>query len=166
MKKLFYYIILSYFVVSCAGGYSFTGASIEPGTNTFYVEAFENRASIVQPILSTELTEDLISKVRSSTNLRFDSDGADIVFKGVITSYSVSPTAIQGDDRAAKNRLTITIRMTFTNNKNEKMSYEQSFTRFKDYDSELSLNDVEEALIKQINEELVEDVFNKALVNW
>lgn len=148
------------------GGYSFTGASISPQTKTFFVEHFNNRASIVQPMLSSELTLALTNKVSSSTTLKSSDDNPDVYFKGTITAYNITPVSIQGDDKAAKNRLTITVKISCVNKQDKKQSFEQSFSRFKDYDSGLSLSDVEESLMKQINEELVEDIFNKAFVNW
>ncbi len=151
---------------SCAGGYSFTGASISPDTKTFSVEPFVNRANIVQPILASELTNALVNKVNSSTTLTQIDSEADVSFSGTIEGYSVSPSSIGADDRAAKNRLTITIRVVFKNNKNPKANYQTRFSRFKEYDSSFSLSDVEESLIKEINEELIEDVFNKSFVNW
>ena len=154
------------FLNSCVGGYSFTGASINAETKTFHVENFINRASIVQPIMSTELTYALINKIRSGTSLNETEDEADAVFTGTITSYRVSPTAISSNDQAAKNRLTITVKVKYTNRTDSKSNFEESFTRYKDYDASLSLSAVEEALIKEINEELVDDIFNKAFVNW
>ncbi len=153
-------------VASCAGGYSFTGASISPDTKTFSVEPFVNRASIVQPILASELTNALVNKVNSSTSLTQVDSEADVAFSGTIEGYSISPSSIGADDKAAKNRLTITIRVIFKNNRNPKDNYQTRFSRFKEYDSSYSLSEVEESLIKEINEELIEDVFNKSFVNW
>lgn len=166
MKKVFFAIIIATIFSSCVGGYSFTGASISPESKTFSVEQFVNRSRMVQPMLASEITLALNNKISSGTNLKSVNNDADISFKGTITSYSISPVSIQGDDKAAKNRLTISIKVNCINRKDKKMNFEQTFSRFRDYDSGLSLNDVEEALIKQINEELVEDVFNKAFVNW
>lgn len=151
---------------SCVGGYSFTGASISPDTKTFSVEPFTNRASIVQPILASEITNALVAKINSSTSLVQVNDNADVAFVGTITGYSVTPFSIGANDKAAKNRLTITIKVKFTDSKNPKSNYQTQFTRFREYDSGYSLSDVEESLIKEINEELVEDVFNKSFVNW
>lgn len=148
------------------GGYSFTGASVSADVKTFSVETFINRAPIVQPILASELTYALTNKIKSSTNLTATDYDGDLAFKGTITGYSVTPTAISSNDQAAKNRLTITVKAEFINKKDPKMNFQQSFSRYRDYDSGLSLSDVEESLINQINEELVEDIFNKALVNW
>jgi hypothetical protein len=91
---------------------------------------------------------------------------ADVSFRGTITGYSITPTAIGANDRAAKNRLTITIRVVFENTINPKDNYQTQFSRFRDYDSNFSLSEVEESLINEINEELVEDIFNKSFVNW
>ena len=157
---------LSILFFSCQGGYSFTGASVNAETKTFRVENFVNRASIVQPILSSELTYALINKIRSGTNLIETEDEADAVFTGTITSYNVTPTAISSNDQASKNRLSITVKIKYTNRTDSKSSFEQNFTRYKDYDASLSLSSVEEALIKEINEELVDDIFTKAFVNW
>jgi outer membrane lipopolysaccharide assembly protein LptE/RlpB len=153
-------------LVSCVGGYSFTGASIAPEVKTYQVEAFQNRASIVQATLASDLTNDLVNKINSSTSLEQVNANADVSFQGTITGYSITPTSIGANDRAAKNRLTITIRITFVNNKNPKENYQTQFSRFRDYDSNFSLSEVEESLINEISEELVEDIFNKSFVNW
>lgn len=166
MKKVILSIVITILFSSCIGGYSFTGASISPETKTYSVDQFSNRASIIQPMLASDLTLALINKISSGSNLQSVNNDADISFKGTIISYNVTPVSIQGDDKAAKNRLTITIKVVCVNRKDKKMDFTQNFSKFRDYDSSLSLSDVEEALIKQINEELVEDVFNKAFVNW
>ncbi|MDR1725828.1 MAG: LPS assembly lipoprotein LptE [Bacteroidales bacterium] len=168
MKRLlvFFFIILLMLVSACVGGYSFTGASVSADVKTFSVENFVNRASIVQPILASEMTYALTNKIKSSTNLTaVDYDG-DLSFKGIISGYTVTPTAISSNDQATQNRLTITIKVEFINKKNPKANFTQSFSRFKNYDSQLSLSEVEENLISEINSELIDDIFNKALVNW
>ncbi len=166
MKKFILSLVITILFSSCIGGYSFTGASISPDTKTYSVDQFSNRASLIQPMLASDLTLALINKISSGSNLQSVNSDADISFKGTITAYFITPVSIQGNDKAAKNRLTITIKVTCVNRKDKKKDFSQSFSKFRDYDSSLSLNDVEEALIKQINEELVEDVFNKAFVNW
>ncbi|MBR1769598.1 MAG: LptE family protein [Bacteroidales bacterium] len=167
MKNLFVVALLSLFIaVSCAGGYSFTGASINPETKTFHVENFLNRASIVQPVLASELTYSMINKIRSGTNLQETQYDADAVFSGTITGYHVTPVAISSNDQAAKNRLTITVKVSYRNKQDRKANFDTSFSRYKEYDSSLSLSNVEEELIREINEELVDDIFTKAFVNW
>ena len=150
---------------SC-GIYSFTGASIPPEATTISVAFFPNNAPLVQPTLSQRFTDELQTKFLRQTNLRLVEDGGDLHFEGSITGYSTTPTAIAGDDRAALNRLTITIRVKFVNEYDEKGSFERTFSRFYDYPSELSLSQIENEAIDIINEALVEDIFNQAVVNW
>jgi len=151
--------------VGC-GFYSFTGASIPAEATTLSVAYFPNDAPLVQPMLSQLFTDALQTKFVRQTNLRLVEDGGDLHFEGSITGYSTMPTAIAGDDRAALNRLTITVRVKFVNEYDEKNNFERNFSRFYDYPSNLSLAQVETEAIDAITEALVEDIFNQAVVNW
>jgi len=112
------------------------------------------------------LTEALKERVIAETSLQLVDQTGDLSFEGEITNYAVNPVAIQQNETAAMNRLTVTIRIKFTNNVDDKLSYETNFTRYEDYLSTADLTSVEETLIASINEQLVEDMFNKAFVNW
>ena len=152
---------------SCKVNYSFTGASIPPDVKTISVQTFPNYAPLVQPLLSQSFTEALKDKFQSQTNLQLVSRGGDLSFEGSITGYNVAPISIQsGTDVAAQSRLTITVSVKFTNSKNDKQNFETSFTRFADFESSKSLVTEEERLIKESNDQLVQDIFNKAVVNW
>ena len=152
--------------VSGCGIYSFTGASISADVKTVSIKYFPNNAPLVQPTLSRKFTEALRDKFNNQTSLAMVSSNGDLNIEGEITGYSTEPVAIQGDQKAALQRLKITINVRFTNAKDEKQNFESSFTRFADYDASSRLSDVEEGLIDQINDELTQDVFNKAVVNW
>jgi hypothetical protein len=145
--------------------YSFTGASISPDVKTISIQTITNQADLVVPTLSQTMTESLKDKFLSQTSLQLVSNG-DLNLEGEITSYRVQPMAIQSSDKAALNRLTISVNIRFTNTKDEKQNFSSSFSRFTDYDSSQSLNAIEEDLIKQILTQLNEDIFNKALANW
>lgn len=153
-------------IAACKVNYSFTGASISPDVKTVSVQYFQNNASLVQPALSQSLTEALKGRFLSETNLTLIDQNGDLNFEGAITNYNVSPMAIQGNETAALNRLKITIHVKFINNTDPKQNYETSFERYEDYLSTLDLSSVEEDLIKSINTKLVEDMFNKAVINW
>lgn len=159
-------LLLLIFATSCSVKYSFTGASIPPEVKTINIKYFPNNASLIEPTLSQKLTDALRDKFSSETNLTIVNNGGDLILEGSITNYRTQPVAIQGNDQAALNRLTITIDVTYTNTFDENMSFESSFSRYADYSSSQNLSDVEEGLIDQINQDLVEDVFNKAVINW
>jgi predicted oxidoreductase len=146
--------------------YSFTGASISPDIKTVSIQLFPNRASIVQPSLSNAFTEKLKDKFVSETNLSLVKDNGDLNFEGAITDYNTQPTAITGNDNASLNRLTITVSVKFTNTKDSKQDFETNFSSYADYASNQSLSSVEKDLIIQINSKLVDEIFNKAVVNW
>lgn len=159
------FLTLIVLCTSC-GIYSFTGASIHPQAKTISIKTFPNMAPMVNPSLSQEFTEVLQDKFQKQTSLTLVNNGGDYELEGEIVGYSTSPIAIQGNEKAALNRLTITVNVRFTNKLNEKDNFEQRFSRYIDYDSSRNLSEVESELVKQINEVLVEDIFNKAVVNW
>jgi len=165
-RFLFISALLILLLHGCKIKYSFTGASIAPEVKTVSVQYFPNYAPLVQPTLSQTFTESLKDKFLSETNLVLVEGAGDMNFEGAITGYSISPIAIQGNETAALNRLSITIKVKFTNTKDEKQNFDTAFTRYEDYESSLDLSSVEEGLIKQINDQLVELIFNKAVVNW
>ena len=150
----------------CRVKYSFTGASISPDVKTVSIQYFQNNASLVVPTLSKTFTDALKDYFTSQTNLSLVNRNGDLNLEGSITGYSVQPVAIQGNETAAQNRLTITVNVKFSNKKNEKQNFETSFSRYQDYSSAQSLIAVQDDLIKQIDDQLVQDIFNKSVVNW
>lgn len=150
---------------SC-GVYSLSGASISPEVKSFSVAFFPNRATLVQPILSQAFTERLKERFIAQTRLlQVDREG-DIRFEGYISDYRANPVAIQGNQAAALNRLTISVYVKFSNLKDPKQNFETTFTRYADYDSRKSLQEVELSLIDDVNRQLVDDIFNKSVSNW
>ncbi len=153
-------------LTSSCGVYSFTGASIAPDVKTFSVDYIKNRASLINPTLSQVITQKLKDKFISQTNLSPIKVDGDLRFEGYISDYNTQPIAIQSNDQAAQNRLTITVLIKFTNTKDEKQNFETSFSRFADYAANKDLSSVEAGLIESISSQLIDDVFNKAVVNW
>lgn len=150
----------------CKVSYSFTGASISPQVKTFSVKYFQNRAPLVQPGLGQYVTDAMIDKCKAQTSLKFTTDIGDVNFDGEITDYNTRPLTVAADAQAAMNRFTITAKVKFTNSVEPDLSFEQTFSRYEDYDSNLDLSQVEKELSDKIIEMIVEDIFNKAFVNW
>ena len=160
------YLILFIFHNYGCGIYSFTGADIHTNIETVSIDYFQNQADLVQPLLSQQFTTALQDRFMQQTDLSSIRSEGDINFEGYISNYSVKPINISSNDQANQNRLSITIFVRFNNQIEPSKSYEQNFTRFADFDSSLSLSSVEENLMEEIIIELVEDIFNKAVVNW
>jgi len=159
--------IISFVLYSCTVSYSFSGGKdLHPSIKTITIEYFPNRASLVQPSLSNVFTENLKNKFISQTNLELINYGGDIIFEGEITNYDVAAQSYQGNETAAFNRLTISIKVKFTNTVEPQKSFEQTFTRYADFESSLSLMAVEDDLIQEICDEIIVDIYNRSVVNW
>lgn len=158
--------VVGVFTTGCKIGYSFTGANLSPDIKTFTVYYFPNRARLVNPTLSQNFTEQLKEKLQRQTSLDELANNGDIEFEGQITGYEVRPMSIQKGDQAAQNRLTITVKVKYTNSKVPDESFERSFSGFSDFDSTNTLSDIEGAIVPDILKKLNEDIFNATIANW
>jgi len=152
-------------LTGCKVKYSFSGASTK-GLSTLSIQYFQNRAPVVQPGLSQILTDALLDKCKAQTSLKTTNGIGDANFEGEITDYSTRPYTVGADAEAASNRFTITVKVKFTNSVDPDLSFDQTFTRYADYNSNIDLSQVEKDLTDKIVEMLVEDIFNQAFVNW
>ena len=160
-------VTIAALTVSSCGIYSFTGTSIQPDVNTVNINYFEYKALRVNPSLANDMTEALKEKFRKLTKLeQVDIDG-DIELRGSITGYDVRATAITANEVAAMNRLTITVKLDFTNRKYPEDDFEgKSFSGYADFDSTQSIDAVESSLCEEIMEKIIDDIFNATVANW
>ena len=158
-------LIFSFILPSCVS-YSFTGASIPPEAKTISVQYFDNQADFINPTLSQDLTTAIKDRFSNQTDLVLVRQKGDLQIEGVITQYVSTPQAITADQTAALTRLSITIKVKFVNLLEPENNFETSFTRYEDYDSSLDLAQVQDVLTGLINIMLVDDIFNKSVVNW
>lgn len=166
-QKSFLLVLLPLLLLALSGCgiYSFSGASIEG--KTINIHQLNNTARNVMPSLSATLTDKIKSRILSQTGLQpVTKDDADYDITGAITAYEVTVTGAQSVQVATKNRLTISVQVTFKNRINEKADFNQTFTRFSDFDASQLLQNVEPKLIEDIGNQLADDIFNKAFVNW
>jgi hypothetical protein len=152
-------------IEGCKVSYTFSGASTK-GLTTVSIQYFQNRAALVQPGLTQYMTDALIDKCKAQTSLKIVNGMGDANFEGEITDYNTRPQAIAADAQAALNRFTISVKVKFTNTVDPDLSYEQSFSRYQDYNSNLDLSQVEADLSVKIIDLIIEDIFNQAFVNW
>ena len=152
-----------------AGGcwfYSFSGTSIQADVHTICIEPVVNNAMKVNPSLANQLHEALCDKYKRLTKLQQVEEEGDLYVLATVESYQVAATAITSDEVAALNRLTITVKVKFVNEKYPEDNFEKSFAAYEDYDSNNSLDSVEAALCDAIVEKIVEDIFNATVANW
>jgi len=171
--RYFVFITLFFLVFllnGCKISYSFSGANISPEVKTVSVQYFPNRVTpgngFVNPNFSQTFTDALKDKIKAQTSLNFASDIGDVDFEGEITKYKAEPLAVTGLEVAELNRFTITVRVKYTNTFNSDESFDNQFSRYEDYQSSKDLQSVEQDLSEKILEQLTEDIFNQAFVNW
>ena len=155
---------------SCTYRLSLNGSSIPANMKTIRVDFFENNAALVVNTLSTQFTEALKDRIRTTSSLSIvRGDAADAVISGSITDYNISPVSIQATNNnvapiAGASKLTITVNVKYTSELDKKDNFEQTFSKSEPFSGDI--NSQEQALIVKINSELTEDIFNKAFANW
>lgn len=159
-------IVLALISQSC-GTYSFSGASIPAEMKTLSVQFFENTSALVVPYLSQQFTEGLKDRIRNQSRLSIVRTEADANFEGRITDYTIRPVAIQGNDRAGLNRVTVTVSVKYSNVLNPELNFEESFQAFQEFSlNQGPIQTQEQKLLALIIRQLTEDIFNKAFANW
>jgi hypothetical protein len=136
---------------------------------TINVGFFENDAPLVVSNLSRDFTEDLKQRIRSTTSLSIVTGEGNASLSGSITDYRYGPISIQATNPntapiAGASALSITVKVKFVYDANKKLNFEQSFTKSLNYTGDLSAQ--EPTLIKAINKQLIDEIFNTAFNNW
>ncbi len=154
-------------LTACSISYRFNGASIDyTKTQTISIADFPNHAALVNPSLSNDFSEALRDIFARQTRLEMVPQNGDLELEGEITGYTITPMAIAADSYAAETKLTITIKVKFTNNVNLAESFERSYTAYQTFDASRILSDVQDELCATMITELTESIFNDTVARW
>ena len=164
--RLTFALVATLLTLAGCGIYSFSGTSIQSDVQTICIEPVVNHAQKINPSLANQLTEELNDKFRKLTKLEQVSEDGDLNLLVTVESYDVRATAVTAEEVAAMNRLTITCKVIFTNVLHEEDNLEQSFAAYEDYDSNNSLDMVENVLCETIVKKLADDIFNATVAQW
>ncbi len=164
MKKL----LLGFGLALFAACYSFKGISIDPNDKTFYVKNFETQAANAPPTLGLDFTEKLKEKIRQETSLKYNDEKPDIEISGKITDFRVDIVAPKPGEVVTQNKLVVGYRVNLVNNRDEARSWkgERSFQHFAEFPNSADLLSVQDALLTDINKQILEEIFNAAFNNW
>lgn len=168
LKSKLVWLWISFLLNSC-GIYSFTGASVSPDTKTISILNFDDRSASGPTFLAQAFSEKAREYFQRNTSLALVTREGDLNLEGSITQYNltpVAPVAGQGVEQAAQTRLTIGVKVKFTNSKDSKQNFEQVFSFFQDFEQGKSFASVEKDLIENISDQIILDIFNKSLANW
>jgi hypothetical protein len=162
-----YFFLFTVLALTCSGCYTLSGVSIDPAVyKTYYVLQFDNSTDNAPPTLAQEASEALKEKIRTDSRLTLNDTQPDIEFKGRITDYAISFEAPRPGEFAALNRLRISIAVEYTDNKDEKKSWKQTFQFFFDYATTVDLASIQQQAHQVILDQIMEDIFNKTFTDW
>lgn len=154
-------------LASCTISYKFNGASINYNlVKTISVSDFPIRAALVYPPLADVFTNSLKDAYTQQTALQMVDANGDLQVEGEITGYDLTPQAVGTDAYATQTRLTITVKVRFTNTKEPQYDFDRTFSAYQDFSSTQMLTDVQDQLIETITDELVDLIFNATVANW
>ncbi len=172
---VFRYILILFsamlFLCSCKVTYSLSGASVPSDLRSITIVPYQNVAPLAPPSLGPTFTESTRNFFAAQTNLKLLPKGGDALLECRIVGYTVAPVAVQaaptgGENVAAASRLTVSVNVKYTNTLQEKQNFEQSFSMFGDFPSDRSLTSVEADLLKDIQQKINTDIFNRCFSNW
>lgn len=167
LRVLFVAAAVMIAVPACRISYKFNGSALDYTVyKTIHVSEFPIRAALVYPPLQQTFENELLDYIARNTRLQVVDGASDLQIEGEITGYSLSPQAVTENAYASQTRLTISVRVKYTDNKQENKDIDQTFSAYRDFDSSLMLNDVQDDLCQQISKELVELIFNATLGDW
>ena len=157
--------MLSLLINSC-GVYNFTGAK-PVDAKTFQVNYFQNNAELIEPGIERTFTLELQDIIQSQTNLNLVTQGGELIYEGEIVEYRIAPMTATADQRAAQNRLTITVMVRFTNRNKEEDNFEKRFSFYYDFDANAQVVGSQlTSALDEIFERITQDIFNESLAKW
>lgn len=168
MKQLTYILFaLLLLCNSCTISYKFNGASIDYSkTKTIAVSDFTNNAALVYPPLATNLTDGIKDLYQRQTRLELVRRGGNLELEGEITGYALTPMSVSADSYAAETKLTITVKVRFTNNISPEESFEKTYSAYQTFDASKMLNDVQDELCNTMITEIAEQIYNDTVAKW
>lgn len=165
--KIYVFACLLVMLTACSISYKFSGASIDYSkVSTISIQDFPNQAPRVYPPLSQMLTEEMKDLYTRQTRLSLITAGGDLDLEGEITGYDLTPMAVKEDAYAAQTRLTITIRVRYTNSTAPEEDFEQTFSAYREFDANVMIDTVQDELCREIIQEIVDQVYNGTVANW
>ncbi len=169
LRRISNLFLLGFWLVlqACTVSYKFNGASIDYSTTkSIFIADFPNNAALVNPTLAVNFSEGLRDIYSRQTRLQILRAGGDLQLEGEITGYALTPMAIAADSYAAETKLTMTVKVRFTNNVNPDESFEKTYTAFQTFDSTQLLTDVQDELCNTMITEIAENIYNDTVARW
>lgn len=160
-------IAVALLLPSCVISYKFNGASIDYSTTkTISIADFPNVASLVYAPLSNNLSDGIRDLFQRQTRLEQVRRGGNLEIEGEITGYALTPMAVSADSYASETKLTITVKVRFTNNVAPEESFEKTYTAYQTFDASQMLTDVQDDLCNTMIAEIADQIYNDTVAKW
>ena len=167
LTRFFTFLFIASTICSCTISYKFNGASIDyTKIRTISISDFPNNAPLVNPTLSNNLTEAIKDIYSRQTRLEQVRRGGNLELEGEIIGYNLTPMAISADSYSAETKLTLTVKVHFTNNVTPEDSFDKNYTAFQTFDSSRLLTDVQDELCQTMIQEIAESIYNDTVAKW
>lgn len=168
-NSCFLFLFLSVLLLgACTVSYKFNGASIDyTKIKSISIADFPNMAEgSMYPTLSQEFSENLRNIYTRQTKLTILKSAGDMHLEGEITGFNLTSMAISADSYSSETKLTVTIKVRFTNSKQLEDDFEKQYSASQTFSADNQLMDVQEALLKLIMEEICESIYNDTVAKW
>lgn len=167
MKKIILLFFIPFILTACSVNYQFNGASIDyTKLRTIQIREFQNQAPLVYNPLSQVFNERMVDVFIRNTKLQLSNNNPDLEIEGEIIRYDLTPLSVRENNLASETRLTMGVRMRFRNNKNPQEDKEETIEAFRDFQSNVMLTDVQDELIRELTNDIVDQIFNMTMSNW
>lgn len=167
MKKIICSLSLCCLLAACTISYKFNGTVIDyDKIKTISIEDFTNKAAMVYAPLSSVLNEKLKDTYTRQTRLSLVERNADLELSGEIIGYDIAPVGMSSNSLSTETKLTLRINVRYTNNTNHDEDFERTYTAYRNFDSNLLLTDVQDALIDELVDEICDHIYNDTVANW
>ena len=154
-------------LTSCKVSYTFNGASIDYTTTmSIQIADFPVRSNYVWGPMASIFNNQLKDQYANHTKLQQVKRNGDLKLEGEITRYEQRNKSVSAEGSSAQVELSLTVNVRFTNNKKHSDDFERQFTASQSYDSNLSLNAVQEELVTQMVKDITDQIFNATVANW
>jgi hypothetical protein len=170
LRTIFLLCALAGVTTSC-GIYSFTGASTD--AKTISIQEFYNNADLGPANMGQTFTNSIKTYFIQNSSLKLVPEEGELQLEGEITDFKLTPIAptSTGDpndvNAASSTRVTITLKVTYINTKDDKLSFKnRTFSFYKDFTNDQEFSNIEEDYVRQIFDRLINDIFNASVANW
>lgn len=166
-------ITLPFIFTGCGVSINYSMTGIATDATSISITEFYNNSDLGPANMGQVFSNAIKNYFIQNTSLSVVQEEGELQLEGEISNFTVTPIAptSTGDPNAlttaSSSRLTITVRATYINTKDDKLSFkDKTFSFYKDFPNEQNIADVQEQYTKEIFDRIVNDIFNASVANW